>query len=147
MQLPRMRVPPQTCSCWIYWLGAGLPFHCTARQLAQWLIIIKKMSLCKKPATNSRDTPLTTEWMKDEMQFITHTFQENCTDKKDNLVHACIHFSWYFFLIFIVCCVEESLIKSCSIWTDFVYVYPIQALLLLKRLLTLLLLWIGHQQK
>ena len=98
------------------------------------------MSLCKKPATNSRDTALTTEWMKDEMQFITHTFQGNCTDKKDNLVHAWIHFSWYFFFIFIVCCVEDSLIKSCSIWTDFVYVYPIQALLLLKRLLTLLLL-------
>ena len=56
---------------------SAISLHCS-RQLAQWLIIIKKMSLCKKPATNSRDTPLTTEWMKDEMQFITHTFQENC---------------------------------------------------------------------
>ena len=57
---------------------------------------------------------------------LSHThFKEIAQTKKIILVHAWIHFSWYFFFIFIVCCVEDSLIKSCSIWTDFVYVYPI----------------------
>ena len=61
---------------------------------------------------------------------LSHThFKEIAQTKKIILVHACIHafisVGRYFFLIFIVCCVEDSLIKSCSIWTDFVYVYPI----------------------
>ena len=57
---------------------------------------------------------------------LSHThFKEIAQTKKDNFDACLDSFQLVFISHFHCLFVEDSLIKSCSIWTDFVYVYPI----------------------